>query len=46
MINCDFVSRVVIPIAMGLFIDCNFLFEVQLLCLSLHVEFLSFEDSK
>ena len=31
---------------MGLFIDCRFLFEVQLLCLSLHIEVLSFEDSE
>ena len=29
---------------MGFFIDCHFLFEVQLLCLSLHIEVLSFED--
>ena len=41
----DFVSHVGIPVAMGLFIDCHFLFEVQLLCLSLHIEVLSFEDS-
>ena len=33
--------HVVIPVAMGLFIDCHFLFEVLLLCLSLHVEVLS-----
>ena len=32
--------------AMSLFIDCHFLFEVQLLCFSLHVEVLSFEDSE
>ena len=31
---------------MGLFTDCHFLFEVQLLCLSLHIEGLSFEDSE
>ena len=31
---------------MGLFIDCHFLYEVQLLCLSLHIEVLSFEDSE
>ena len=31
---------------MGLFIDCHFLFEVQLLFLSLHIEVLSFEDSE
>ena len=29
---------------MDLFIDSHFLFEVQLLCLSLHIEVLSFED--
>ena len=26
-----------ITVAMDLFIDCHFLFEVQLLCLSLHI---------
>ena len=31
---------------MVLFIDYHFLFEVQLLCLSLHIEVLSFEDSE
>ena len=31
---------------MGLFITCHFLFEIQLLCLSLHNEVLSFEDSE
>ena len=31
---------------MGLFIDCHFLFQVLLLCLSLHIEVLSFEDSE
>ena len=31
---------------MCLFINCHFLFEDQLLCLSLHVEVLSFEDSE
>ena len=31
---------------MGLFIDCHFLFELQLLCLSLRIEVLSFEDSE
>ena len=31
---------------MGLFVDCHFLFEVQLLCLSLLIEVLSFEDSE
>ena len=46
MIRSDFVSRVVIPVAMGLFIDCQFLFQTQLLCLSLHIEILSFEDSE
>ena len=30
---------------MGLFNNCHFLFEVELLCLSLHMEVLSFEDS-
>ena len=40
----DFVSRVGIPVAMGLFVECHFLFEVQLLCLSLHIEVLSYED--
>ena len=44
-IGSDFVLRVGIPIAMSLFIDCHFLFEVQL-CLSLHIEVLSFEDSE
>ena len=34
----DYVSGVGIPVAMGLFIDCNFLFKVQLLCLNLHDE--------
>ena len=41
-----FVSRVSIPVPMVLYIDCHFLFEVQLLCLSLHIEVLSFEDSE
>ena len=31
---------------MGLFIDSHFLFEVQLLCLSLDIEVLSLEDSE
>ena len=31
---------------MGLFIDCHFSFEVQLLCLSLHIEVLSCEGSE
>ena len=31
---------------MGLFIDCHFLFQAQLLCLSLHIEVLSFEGSE
>ena len=31
---------------MGLFINYHFLFEVQLLCLNLHIEVLSFEDSE
>ena len=31
---------------MGLFIDCHFLFEVQLLCLSLHIQVLSSGDSE
>ena len=31
---------------MGLFIDCHSLFEIQLLCFSLHIEVLSFEDSE
>ena len=31
---------------MSLFIDYRFLFEVQLLCSSLHIEVLSFEDSE
>ena len=31
---------------MGLYFDCQFLFEVQLLCLDLHIEVLSFEDSE
>ena len=42
----DFVSRVGNPLAMGLFIDRHFLFQVQLLCLSLHIEVLSFVDSE
>ena len=33
-------------VSMGLFIDCNFLFDAQLLCLSLHIEVLSFKDSE
>ena len=41
-----FVSHIGIPVAMCLFIDCHFLFEVQLLCISLHIEVLSFEDSE
>ena len=41
-----FISRVGIPVAMCLFIDCHILFEVQLLCLNLHIEVLSFEDSE
>ena len=44
--HSDFISRVGIPVAMGLFIDCHFLFEVQLLCLSMHIEVLSFENSE
>ena len=31
---------------MGLFIDCNFLFEVQLLRLSLHIAILLFKGSE
>ena len=44
----DFVSRIGIPVpvAMGLFINCYFLFEVQLLCLNLNVDVLTFEDSE
>ena len=42
----DFLSSVGIPVAMGLFIDCHFLFEIQLFCLRLHIEVLSFEDSE
>ena len=41
----DFVSRVGIPVAMDLFIDCHFLFEVQL-SLRLLIEVLTFEDSE
>ena len=40
--HSDFVSYVGILGAMGLFIDCHFLFEVQLLDLSLHIKVLSF----
>ena len=43
---CGFVSHVGTPVATGLFIDCHFLFEVQLLCLCLHTELLSSEDSE
>ena len=35
--------EILFPVAVGLFIDCHFLFEVKLLCLSLHIEVLSFE---
>ena len=38
--------RVGILLAMGLFIDCHFLFEVQLLCLGLHIEDLSLKDTE
>ena len=44
--HSDFVSRVGIPVAVGLFIHCHFLLEVQLLCLSLQIELLTFEDSE
>ena len=40
-----FVLRVGITVAIGLFIDCHFLFEVQL-CLSLHIEVFSFQDNE
>ena len=36
----------VFRVAMGLFIDCHFLFKGQSLCLSLHNEILSFEGSE
>ena len=35
-----------IPVAMGLFNDCHFLFQVKLLWMSLHIEVLSFKDSE
>ena len=31
---------------MGLFVDCHFLFEVQLLCLSIHFEVLPIKNSE
>ena len=42
----DFVSHVGIPVSKGLFIDCHFSFEIQLLSLNLHIEGLSFEESE
>ena len=41
-----FFSRLGIPVTIGLFIDCRSLFEVKLLCFTLHIEVLSFEDSE
>ena len=37
--HSDFVSRVGIAVAMDLLIDSDFLFEIQLMSLSLHIEF-------
>ena len=39
-------GRTLMMMMIGLFIDCHFLFENQLLCLSFQNEVLSFSDSE
>ena len=46
ILGSDFISRVATPVAMGLFIDCHFLFKFQFLCLSLQIEVFSFKNSE